>query len=369
MESQEIVSKLADGLDSGALLPFPLRAKVLHTDYRFPLGERDLGVDLVVEFTTDKHTVTAVIECKSRLTPSTVEGLLYEMRQLESHRRSSPFRNAKAMIAAPYISEPLRLRFKEAGIGYLDLNGSFYLSGDDLYIDIARPKGPYGNPQGTKNIFVGKSRRVIRVLLCHPYTPFRLEDLAKQTQLSPAQVFQVFQRLQDHGVIERSSAGRQLTKPRKLLNLLSSEARRDYQTNRVIFQGFYDGDPQVLTRNIADYCDTRAIDCALTLFSGLESRERNVIENLSAVYVSGDPAKIAADLKIPFASIGANVLIMRAPERDNTAAGGVFYETRKLLSGAKAVNMVQEYLDFSLYPGRGEEQARFLLEEVLAYRE
>lgn len=364
-----MVGELAKGLDSGTLLPFPIRAKVLHTDYRLPFGERDLGVDLLVEFSTDNRKVTATIQCKSHLTPVIADSLLYGMHRTEAIRRSSALRDAKLMIAAPYISDPLRKRFKEAGVGYIDLNGTFYLADGGVYIDIVKPAGTYRNPQGTKNIFAGKSRRLIRVLLAHPYTPFRLGELAKTTELSVAQAFQVFRRLEQYQVIERNSAGRQLVRPRKLLNVFSTEIKRDYQSKREIFYGFYDGKAEKFTSEISQYCVTTNIEFAFTLFSGLEPHERNVIENLTALYVSEDPNSIAANLGLPFASMGANTLLMRAPTVDNTAAGGVFYEPRTLSNQVRAVNLIQAYLDFALYPGRGEEQARFLLDRYLGFRE
>jgi hypothetical protein len=370
MASKEIVEKLTAGLVSGKLLPSPLQAKILNTDYRLPMGERDLGVDLIVEFTKDNETIVAAIECKSALSPILVDSVLYAINRKENPRFASSFRDAKLMVAAPHISEPLRSRLKEAEVGYIDLNGNFFLSGRGLYIDIVKPAKEYRNPQGTKNIFLGKSRRLLRVLLCNPYKPYRLENLAAQTGLSVSQVFQVFKRLEDYQVIDRTSAGRQLVKPRKLLNLVSAEMSLDYKKHRTMFYAFYEGKSlQTLNEEISDYCERQNIEFAFTLFPGLEPQQRNLVENVTAVYVARDPSDIASELRIPFVSMGANAILMRAPESDNTLAGGVFYAPRRLQSGLKAVSLVQEYLDFTLYPGRGEEQARFLLNEFLGFRE
>jgi hypothetical protein len=60
---------------------------------------------------------------------------------------------------------------------------------------------------------------------------------------------------------------------------------------------------------------------------------------------------------------------MTPPETDNTSAGGVFYLPRKLTSGLRGVNLVQLFADFSLQSGRGEEQAEFLIEHALGFRE
>ena len=61
--------------------------------------------------------------------------------------------------------------------------------------------------------------------------------------------------------------------------------------------------------------------------------------------------------------------LMTSPEPDNAEAGGVFYHPRKLMNGLTWVNPIQLYLDFMLYGGRGQEQADFLVEHALGFRE
>lgn len=78
-------------------------------------------------------------------------------------------------------------------------------------------------------------------------------------------------------------------------------------------------------------------------------------------------AEIAAQLKVQAVGRGANVILM-TPDTDNNDAGGVFYKTRHLTNGLTGVNPIQLYLDFSLYAGRGEEQADFLVEHSLGFR-
>src|SRR5438128_2874017 len=56
---------------------------------------------------------------------------------------------------------------------------------------LVRPATAFKNPQGIKNIFSGRSRRILRALLVHPYQPYRLEQLASDTKLSVGQVSQV----------------------------------------------------------------------------------------------------------------------------------------------------------------------------------
>jgi NAD(P)-dependent dehydrogenase (short-subunit alcohol dehydrogenase family) len=120
-----------------------------------------------------------------------LEGAVHQvLRHRNELRRSGRFDDLYPMVAAPYLSESVQARCKELGVGYIDLNGTFALIHNDVYIDVVRPPTTFKNPQGIKNVFSGKSRRVIRVLLANPFRAYRLAELASETQLSVGQVSQ-----------------------------------------------------------------------------------------------------------------------------------------------------------------------------------
>lgn len=372
MRSEEILGRFTEGLQSGKLLPAGVTARIIQTDLRLPIDSHDLGVDLVAEFEiipAGKRILTA-IECKSRLSPTTVEPMLFRLNQARTRLQTSTrSQELKLLIAAPYLSPGVRERCRELNIGYLDLNGTFFLADDGVFIDVVRPATAYRIPQGVKNVFAGKSRRVIRVLLANAYRPFRLDELAAETKLSTSQIFQVFNNLHEYrGLIDRTPAGRALVRPGRLLRTLATEIKSDYQQNRKIFPGLVEH-PEMTLQRVADISRQRGDLFAATLHSGLEPYERNTVENVAAAYIASDPEDIARSLDIPFATLGANFLLMQPPFADNTDAGGVFYGTRTLTNGLRAVNPVQAFLDFSLYPTRGEEQARFIQERVLSFPE
>jgi len=120
----------------------------------------------------------------------------------------------------------------------------------DVYVDVVRPVTAFKNPQGIKNIFSGKSRRILRVLLVHTYQPYRLERLASETRLSVGQVSQVVRRLQDDDLVVRNSAGCFLNQPRRLLRLFAEELKEDYLQNRTVFSGFSEKEPDSLARSL-----------------------------------------------------------------------------------------------------------------------
>jgi hypothetical protein len=90
---------------------------------------------------------------------------------------------------------------------------------------------------------------------------------------------------------------------------------------------------------------------------------------LSAAYIGAHAGEIRDALRLEAVGKGANVLLITPPEPDNSNAGGVFYRTRKLTNGLTGVNLIQLFVDFTLQSGRSEEQAEFLIEHALGFRE
>jgi hypothetical protein len=182
-------------------------------------------------------------------------------------------------------------------------------------------------------------------------------------------VFQVTKRLQEDGLLDRTHEGRVLTKPRKLLRLFAKELKSDYAHNRNVFNAFSETPPTQFAQFLRETCERKDVRCAFTLASGLEPNERNVREEIVAAYINVSPQNLRNDLPLEAVGKGANVILMMPPESDNTDAGGVFYLPRKLTNGLTGVNPVQLYLDFTLHGSRGEEQAEFLIEHALGFRE
>ena len=248
MKEYKALELLLAGLTSGSLLPPNVRTTTVATQPSFDVAGKRIQVDAIVEFTvanSGHKTIKAVIELKSRLTPMTLEGVVHQvLRHRNELHRLGDYEDLYPMVAAPYISDSVQARCKELGVGYIDLNGTFALIHNDIYVDIVRPATAFKNPQGVKHIFSGRSRRIIRVLLVNPYQPYRLERLAAETKLS-SHVSQVIRRLQDDDLVDRNSDGCLLTKPRKLLRLLAQELKSDYTQNRTVFSGFTEKEPSM----------------------------------------------------------------------------------------------------------------------------
>jgi hypothetical protein len=373
MASNNHLRELCDGLATGKLLPPNVQATVLYCDEPMLTNDRRIQPDALIEFRvkeTQQEPITAVLEFKSRLTPLILEGAIHQvLRASDSVRVFSGYANVYPMVCAPYISESVQNRCRELRVGYVDLNGTLLLAHNNIYVDVIRPAKAYKNPQGVKSIHTGASRRIVRVLLVNPFKPFRLDEIALETQLSVGQVFQVTKRLHEDGFLERTSEGRMLTKPRELLRLFTKDAKRVYQEKGRAFRGFSEMPPTQMAEELAYLCEKKGARCAFTLGSGLEPYERNIREDVTAAYLDMDPDELRNQLRIESIGRGANVVLMMPPPPDNTDAGGVFYKTRKLENGREGVNPVQLFIDFSMQGGRGEEQAEFLMDHTLRFHQ
>jgi hypothetical protein len=206
MKEHNQFREICTGLEAGTLLPANTHAKIIALNQSFKVADRRIEVDAIVEFTIKQQPhkkIRAAIEFKSRLTPLVLDGAVHKVLRIRNELRSLPeHAELYPMVATPYISDNLQRRCKELGVGYVDLNGTFLLETQDVYIDVVRPAKAFKNPQGVKNIFAGRSRRIIRVLLVNPFKPFRLEQLATETELSVGQAFQVTKQLLEDGLLD-----------------------------------------------------------------------------------------------------------------------------------------------------------------------
>src|SRR5215470_17588526 len=166
MTEYKTLDLLRAGLSSGSILPPNVRATKVVTQPSLVVGGQRIHADAIVEFlvlNSPHKPIQALIELKSRLTPMVLEGVVHHLlRDRNELHRLAEYQDLYPMVAAPYISDSIQTRCKQLGVGYIDLNGTFALIHHDVYVDIVRPATVFKNPQGVKNIFSGRSRRILR---------------------------------------------------------------------------------------------------------------------------------------------------------------------------------------------------------------
>lgn len=367
----DLLQTLLQTIEDGSLLPPGVSASLIGEQLELPFGTKPaMQPDLLLEIRVGKkqRKILAVVECKIKATPSVVEHVAVQLNRyiaaLQSSRPDLVRTIVFPMFAAPHITQAVRERCRELGIGIIDLNGNFYLEADDTYIDVYPRRIQFKPPEPLKTVFARKSRRILRVLLCSYPSPVRTKRLAAAADASPALVSQVLKKLEQDRLAVRRTDGFVLSHPRRTLEMLGEQLRDD----RKVFRGYSKLSELALIEMLQKFCETNKILHAFTLFSGLEDHERSVTGKIVSLYTSVNPFTLTNQLNIKETPSGPNIVIFRPSESENTEAGGVFYSTRVLSTGRRSVSLVQAYLDFLLYPSRGREQAQHIVDYLLSFR-
>ena len=311
-----------------------------------PLG--NLRLDLVFEVTVRSRSLKVIVEVKSIGEPRYVR---YAIEQLQQYL--ARLKDAYGMIAAPYISNDAANICKENGIGYIDLAGNCFLRFDQVYIERKNYPNPNIERRPLRSLFTPKSSRVLRVMLSNPRRSWQVQELANEAKVSLGLVFKVKKRLLDLEYAREEKKKALLNRPEDLLNKWAESY--SFRKNKVgDFFGL--GEPKELERRIAKYCAERKIPYALTLFSGAALVAPFARYTRGFIYVGGDIQELAESAGLKKVSSGPNLTILEPYDE------GIFYGIREI-EGLMVACDVQLYLDLVGYRGRGEESAKFLLEQ------
>jgi hypothetical protein len=276
--------------------------------------------------------------------------------QLQSYLER--FSASYGLIVVPSISERGGKLCEEHGIGYMDLQGNASIKFAGMFIKtVATRKGK--RPRGrTKALFAPVSTRLVRALFASPERRWKLLDLAAAAQVSLGQAHKVKQALLNQEFIDTDPKRRLFLKdPAGLLNAWRETYR--YEKNKTLSLFALDKLP-VIEEKVRQYCDTRKIRYALTLFSGAEKLAPFVRSSLAAFYMLGAPEELVQTLQLKPVDSGANILLFSPYD------AGVFYGLQEG-QGFQIVSTIQLYLDLYSYGSRGREQAEFLREKLLGF--
>jgi hypothetical protein len=245
-------------------------------------------------------------------------------------------RKGYPVIIAPYISEFGREICKKIGVGFLDLAGNAYLDFDSFYMEIEGKPNRFKYPSEPTGLFNPKAERILRFYL--------LKDPGKE----------------ESGNGYRNIAkevGVSLGQLSKLLDLWS----QNYRPERNQVLNLYSiMQVSQIEKQLAEFCKTKKIQYALTLFSGANRLAPFTRYNLATSYFSGDVNQLKRDLEFKEVPTGANFQILVPYDE------GVYYKAGEVDS-VRVANPVQIYLDLYNYAGRGREQADFLREKIIKF--
>ena len=324
----------------------------------------DIEVDLALQQSGDRPDAIVtiksggeerkiLIEVKTSAEPRFLRQAIAQLQQF-----IEPSSASYGVILAPSISDRGGKICEESNVGYVDLTGNALIKFDGVFIKTSAQRGTTRQRGRTKTIFAPVSTRLIRALLVEPKRAWKLKELAETVHMSIGQAYKVKQELLNHEFIEFGQKRRLALKdPSGLLDAWREVYK--YENNAPLSLFSLDK-AAVLEEKIRQYCDTKKIGYALTLFSGAEKCAPFVRHSMTAFYFAGDKEDLQKELDLKPVDSGANVFLLTPYDE------GVFYGLQEV-EGYQIVNAVQLYLDLYSYGGRGREQAEFIREKLLGF--
>lgn len=308
----------------------------------------NVRVDMVVKFKINSKQFSLLVEVKSLGEPRIIRSAIQQLREY-----SNLIENAYPMVAAPYISEDSANLCKKNKVGFVDLAGNCFISLDRVYIEKKNYPNPVFEKRRARSIFSPKSSRILRVLMSNPLErPWGVWELAKEANVSIGLVSKVKDRLLD---LEYISDDKYFTLTRPIDLLEEWASNYSFRKNK-IYDYFSFDDLKDVERKLSKSCTRQQIPYGLALFSGAALIAPFSRYTRGFAYVGRNIGSVANQLSLKEVPSGPNFTILEPYDE------GVFYGSREV-DGLKVVSDVQLYLDLVSFKGRGEESAKFLLEQ------
>jgi hypothetical protein len=254
---------------------------------------------------------------------------------------------------SPRILDLCRQRHLSA----IDLNGRTFLRTEGLLVDrAASPGRNYVFELEPRNIFVGKSARIIRTLLTDRGKTWAQSELITRTGASSGLVSRIIKHLLQQGYLQKEGA-REL-RIKDPLGLLDAWAESDSFSRRThtFRYASFGGDPRLIAGKLRSLSEELSLPLAFTQWYAGWLREPYAEPVIVSAYVQQLPtdAQLAGIGLRPVTEAG-NVWL-HVPNDE-----GVLKETQ-IADGFRLVTDSQIYLDLQKTGLRGPEQAQALRE-------
>jgi len=317
-----------------------------NVDHRSP----EHGFDMIALIKLRSDHFNVVIDTRSSGQPRHAKSAIAGF---ESWHLRKSFYNGYFIFAAPYVSESSREICREAGVGYLDLQGNCLIAFDHVYIERFGFEKE-SEKRELRSVFSDKASRIVRRLLTHPHHKWHVQELSKETGVSTGMVSQVKNKLLDSEYAERAGDMFALSRPVDLLKRWGEAYRFDKNEQSEYYSTRPLGE---LDRAIAEVCQRRGFAYAFTLFAGAKAIGSQFVRvaNRSHTYVIGEQEKLAEEIGLKKVESGGNVVLIKPFDDD------LLFDKR-LVENAWIVSDLQLYLDFCSQKGRAQETADFLLD-------
>lgn len=291
-----------------------------------------------------------LVELTSLGTPKRIRSAVNQLRVFLSDDSDS-----YGIVVAPFISNRSAQICKDAGLGYIDLSGNFWIAFESYFLSRENMPNQFPNETSLTTLYAPKTERVLRVLLTYPFRAWKTKELAEEAGISLGMITHIRRRLEEEEWVKKHSVGFSLSGH---VALLADWVKNyDFDSHEQI--GFYTLEPlSEIERKIHDICLNSGTDFAVTGFSAANRLAPMVKGQRSTIYLGQDLEDIGREVGLKVVESGANVSLIQPYDE------GVFWN-RATVQGVQVATPVQIYLDLRQMHGRGDEAAAFLFQEVI----
>lgn len=313
-------------------------------------------IDFRTKINIENNTYLFIILVCKRPYPSEIGSLLKRVKTEEGN----------FLLLGTYFPPGTQSYLEKEGINFLDLSGNCSINvlqhntnkKHEVHMRISGKQNLYPFAEILKNVFTGKSSRIVRTLLELFPQKFKPLQLAKMCRVSPALVTRVIEALEEESFISREN-GIFIVDPGLLLDqwadnyqFKKNSLEHSYYFNKplsdILKPLFLKTDDFVLTRTIA--ASLIAPFANIKVIEAYKKKEADFADLLVD----------QSDVQFLPSRKGANVIIYSPYDE------GVLDYTQKV-DGYNTVGLIQLYLDLYSDPKRGKEQAAFLRERKLKF--
>ncbi len=261
------------------------------------------------------------------------------------------------LIVTPELSPRIVAVCKEHGIAAIDLNGRCWLRAPGLLVDRRPlPGRSFSYELEPRNIFVGKSARIVRCLLTDRGRTWTQGEIVPRTKASSGLVSRIVQHLISQGFAEKTSARE--FRLRDWHGLLDEWVESDHFAKRArttAYAGFF-GPPQEFAQRLQEWATAEKVPLAFTQWTAAWTRHPYAEPAVCSAYVERLPdAATLEQLGLRPVTEGGK-LWLHVPDDE-----GILTETRTC-SGLTLVTDAQICLDLKRTGLRGPEAAAALRE-------
>ncbi len=261
------------------------------------------------------------------------------------------------LIVTPELSSRVVSVCKELGIAAIDLNGRTWLRAPGLLVDRRPlPCRSFSYELEPRNIFIGKSARIVRCLLTDRYRTWTQAEIVPRAKASSGLVSRIVQHLISQGFVEKTSAREfRLRDWHGLLNEWVESDHLRKRTRTTVYAGFF-GLPHELAHRLEQWASAEKVPLAFTQWIAAWTRHPYTEPAVCSAYIERLPdAATLEQIGLRQVTEGGK-LWLHVPDDE-----GILTETQTR-SGLTLVTDAQIYLDLKRTGLRGPEAAATLRE-------